>query len=156
MTATTQITPDNDAIITQIFISAPPARVFTALIDRAQALQWGKGPMFEMAAWELDPRPGGKWSFVSEEIGSKKKFAHHGKVLKIDPPHLLEYTWIADWHSDLTHDTVVRWDLTAVSGGTELKVTHSRLAAFPNERKGYAGGWPGLVTQIKQFVENNS
>jgi uncharacterized protein YndB with AHSA1/START domain len=58
--ATNQITPDNDAIITEIFIAAPPARVFTALIDRVQALQWGTGPMFEMALWELDPRAGGK------------------------------------------------------------------------------------------------
>jgi uncharacterized protein YndB with AHSA1/START domain len=33
------ITSNNDAVITEIEIGAPPARVFQALTDRAQALQ---------------------------------------------------------------------------------------------------------------------
>ena len=34
--ATAQITPDNDAILAEIFIAAPPARVFEAIADPKQ------------------------------------------------------------------------------------------------------------------------
>jgi hypothetical protein len=47
----------------------------------------------------------------------------------------------------------VRWELSAADGGTQVKVTHSGLAPMPEDCKGYAQGWPGLVTRIKQFVE---
>lgn len=151
--ATTQITPDNDAIVTEIFIAAPPERVFTALINREQALKWGRGPMFEVTEWDLDPRKGGKWSFLSQERNGSAKFTHHGEILRIEPPRLLEYTWFANWHE--ASPTVVRWDLQSVTGGTQLKVTHSGMAAMPEARKGYAGGWTGLVAQIKQFVESH-
>jgi uncharacterized protein YndB with AHSA1/START domain len=54
------ITPDNDAVVTEIEIAVPPQRVFHALIDRDQALQWGNSDAFEMTLWEMDARPGGK------------------------------------------------------------------------------------------------
>ena len=34
--ATTQITPDNDVVTAEIFIAAPPDRVFQALTDPTQ------------------------------------------------------------------------------------------------------------------------
>ena len=35
-----QITPDQDAIVTEIEIAAPPERVFQALTDPAQLMLW--------------------------------------------------------------------------------------------------------------------
>ena len=51
------ITPDQDAVIAEVQIAAPPERVFQALTQRAQALQWGTSAMFEIHVWEMDPRP---------------------------------------------------------------------------------------------------
>jgi uncharacterized protein YndB with AHSA1/START domain len=148
------ISPDNDTVITEIDIAAPPARVFQALIDRDQALQWGKGDAFEITLWQMDARPAGKWRFVStERKESAKAFDHHGEILQIDPPRLLEYSWFASWHSDLSHPTTVRWDLTPTKSGTHLKVTHTGLAALAGAAQGYGGGWTGLLTQIKTFIE---
>ncbi len=59
-TAKSVITSDNDAVVTEIEIAAPPARVFRALIEREQALQWGGGEAFEITEWEMDARPGGQ------------------------------------------------------------------------------------------------
>jgi len=155
--------------VTEIFIAAPPKRVFKALVDREQALKWGDGPRFTMTEWEMDARVGGKWSFVSKDRSNKDRsnkdrsnkesasgLEHHGKILKLEPPRLLEYTWYASWHSNQLQETVVRWDLSAVSSGTQVKVTHSGLAQMPAERKGYAGGWPGLLAAIKEFVESGN
>jgi len=150
------ITPDNGAVITEIEIAAPPGRVYQALTTREQALQWGRGDAFEVTLWEMDARPGGKWRFVSRErqgTGTGKAYDHHGEILQLDPPRLLEYSWFANWHPNPTHPTVVRWDLTPTKTGTLLKVTHSGLAPLPGAAQGYSEGWPGLVQQIKNFVE---
>ena len=37
--ATTQITPDNDVVLAEIFIAAPPDRVFQALTEPKQMVQ---------------------------------------------------------------------------------------------------------------------
>ena len=152
--ATAKITPDHDAVITEIEIAAPPARVFQALVDREQAMQWGGGKEYEITLWEMDARPGGKWRFISKERQAEGKiFEHEGEIIRIDPPRLLEYSWFANWHPDPKHRTVVRWELTPTTAGTRLKVTHSGLAALAGVAEGYAQGWPGLVQQVKNFVE---
>ena len=154
--ATTKITPDNDAVVSEIEIADPPQRVFRALIDREQALQWGTNDAFEMTLWEMDVRPGGKWRFVSKErkgAGAGKDFDHHGEIVEIDPPRLLSYSWFANWHENPSHPTLVRWELIPTKAGTRLKVTHSGLAALPGACQGYSQGWPGLVQSLKNFVE---
>jgi len=151
--ATTHITPDQDAVVAEVLIEAPPERVFQAIADRKQALLWGSNPKFQVIEWQLDPRLGGKWTSVSVEQGSSRKYEHHGEVLEIAPPRLLVYTWFANWHQLPSHQTIVRWDLSPAPGGTRLKAIHSGLAQLPDACKAYSQGWPGLVESIKVFVE---
>jgi uncharacterized protein YndB with AHSA1/START domain len=153
---TTIITPDNDAVVSEIEIAAPPERVFQALIDRKQAMQWGTNDAFEMTLWEMDVRPGGKWRFVSRErqgSGAGKAYDHHGEILEIDPPRVLSYSWFASWHENQSQQTIVRWELTPTKSGTRLKVVHSGLLPIPGACQGYSQGWPGLVQSLKDFVE---
>jgi len=59
--ATTQITPDNDVVLAEIFIAAPPDRVFQALTDPKQMSQWwGQKGLYRMMEHKADLRPGGK------------------------------------------------------------------------------------------------
>jgi uncharacterized protein YndB with AHSA1/START domain len=152
-----RIAPDKDAVITEIEIAAPPMRVFDALTIREQALQWGCGEAFEVTHWEMDGRAGGKWRFISKNRQEPGKvYEHEGEILQFVPPALLEYTWYANWHPNPAHRTVVRYDITPTKTGSNLKVTHSGLARLAGVAEGYAQGWPGLVEQIKSFVENLS
>ena len=73
--------------------------------------------------------------------------------MEFDPPRVLAYTWFGNWHDDPTSRTLVRWELTPKQGGTHVKVTHSGLALLPIARKDYSGGWPGVVEQLKKFLE---
>ena len=150
------ITNDGDAVITEIEIAAPPARVFQALVEREQALQWGAGDAFEMTHWEMDARAGGAWRFTSRQRAGGEAFDHHGEVVQIDPPRLLEVSWFASWHPDPAHRTVVRWELAPTKSGTRLKVTHSNLAPLAGLAQGYSQGWPGLVQQIKNYIEKST
>src|SRR5579863_1601691 len=111
------ITPDQDAVVTEIEIAAPPPRVFQALIDPKQTRQWGNTAAFEIKLWEIDARVGGIWRFVSREKSVKSgsgsaEFDHHGEILELDPPRLLVQTWYANWHEDPSQQTIVRWELT--------------------------------------------
>ncbi|HZR58969.1 MAG TPA: SRPBCC domain-containing protein [Terriglobales bacterium] len=155
---TTIVTPDQDAIIAEIQISAPPERVFKALSDTGELQRWFTNSECPVKLWQMEPRVGGRYSYASEKVSTVvngvSEFKCHGEVVECDPPRVFAYTWIANWHEDPNSRTLVRWELTPKQGGTHVKVTHSGLASLPAARKNYSGGWPGVVEQLKTFVES--
>jgi uncharacterized protein YndB with AHSA1/START domain len=86
-------------------------------------------------------------------VNGVSEFECHGEILECDPPRLLVYTWIANWHDSPGARTVVRWELTEKGSGTHVRVTHSGLTNLPVARKDYTGGWPEVVEMLKKFVE---
>jgi uncharacterized protein YndB with AHSA1/START domain len=156
---TTIVTPDQDTIVAEIQISAPPERVFHAISDADALQRWfGGSPECPVKTWKMEPRLGGRYSYATEKgpivVNGVSEFGCHGEILEFDPPRVLAYSWIANWHDDPTSRTLVRWELTSAQGGTHVRVTHSGLASLPVARKDYAGGWPGVVEQLKKFAEN--
>ena len=150
--ATTTITLDQDTIISEIDISAPPDRVFRGICDPETVRR--RAP--HLHVFEMDLRVGGKWRLeirMPRPHHGVSIVKHDGEILEIDPPRLLVYTWFANFHDDPKHRSVVRWELTATKSGTHVKVTHSGLTAEPQARKDYAGGWPGVLQEIKTFAE---
>jgi uncharacterized protein YndB with AHSA1/START domain len=172
--ATAQITRDNDAILAEIFIVAPPARVFEAIADPKQRAQWwgvntpstqGQHAVvpFRVVDSKSDFRVGGKWS--NEGIrGADERFHLEGEYLEIDPPRLLVHTRIADFVGDFT--TIVRWELeprevlglhTAgthkVGTGTLVRLRHSGFAGHVDQAKGHYAGWCASLVWLKDYVE---
>ena len=158
--ATAVITQNQDAVVSEIEIAAPPARVFQALIDPQQVMQWWTGGECQIESFAMDARPGGRWRYMTKQgklnVNGVSKFHCDGEVLEFDPPRVLSYTWFANWHEDTAERTVVRWELTPSPRGTTVKVTHSGLTRLPVSRKDYSGGWPGVVESLKKFVEQLS
>jgi uncharacterized protein YndB with AHSA1/START domain len=155
--STTTITPDQDAVVSEIEIAAPPGRVFQALTTTAELKRWFTSPDCPAKLWEMDPRPGGRYAYATEKgsvvVNGVSEFECHGEILEYDPPHVLAYTWLANWHDDVARRTIVRWELTPTKAGTHVKVTHSGLAQEAAARKDYSNGWPGVVQMLKSFVE---
>jgi uncharacterized protein YndB with AHSA1/START domain len=153
------ITADQDAVVCEIHVEAPPERVFAALTDSRQLLQWwGAEPSVTTRLWEIDPRPGGKWRMECTgcngmSVNGVTEFEVHGEIIEFSPPRLLAYTWIANWHSDPSHTTVVTWDLRRVGNGTLVKVTHSGLANESVCRRDYSGGWPGVLDLLDKYLK---
>ena len=100
------ITPDQDAIVSEIQIAAPPARVFQALTTAGELQRWfslsgvprqilgdGRAPRRPL------PLRHQKGSIV---VNGVREFECHGEILEYDPPRLLVYTWIANWHDDVS------------------------------------------------------
>jgi len=148
---------NNDAIVTEIQIAAPPDRVFKALTDPKALMRWFNSPECPVKSWEMDARPGARYRYSTEQgtivVNNVSELECHGEILEIDPPRLLVYTWIANWQDDKSRRTIVRWELTPEATGTRVKVTHSGLAEEDIARKDYSGGWPGVLENLKTFAE---
>ena len=155
------ITPDQDAVVSEIEIVAPPERVFQALTDEAQLVRWFNDTACPVKVWKMEPRRGGRYHYATEKsatvvVNGVNEFLCEGEILEFDPPRLLVYTWVGNWHLDKRLKTTVRWELTPVGGGTHVKVTHSGLATEDVARKDYSGGWLGVLTNLKSFAEKNA
>lgn len=152
--ATAKVSPDADAIVVEIQIAAPPDRVFKALIDPQQVVEWWRNETVSMEGFHLEPKVGSRWGCQTKQlVDGVNKFRVEGEILAYDPPRLLAYTWVANLHEDPKRRTEVRWELTPVSGGTLLKLTHSGLAQEQKSRQGYSSGWPDLLDRIKKLAE---
>ncbi len=155
------VAPNLDAVVAEIDIAAPPQRVFQALTDEAQLMRWFSGDAScPVKFWKFDPRKGGKYHYHTGEaehaVNGVTEFDCQGEILDFDPPRLLAYTWVGNWHDDKSLKTIVRYDLTATPTGTHIKVTHSGLATEEVCRNDYANGWPGVLSNLKTFLEKSS
>jgi len=138
----------DDRIIKQIIINAPAQRVFAALTDPQQRTKWwGAKGKFEVTHMESDLRPGGAWLMRGMRMGNQS-FVIRGEYREVQPPKILEFTWLPDWQEP---QTIVRFDLEEKDGKTELRVTHSDFTAeFAAERY---QGWQLLLGSVKAYVE---
>jgi uncharacterized protein YndB with AHSA1/START domain len=147
---TTHITPDNDVVVTEIFIAAPRERVFQAITDPQQAVQWwGRRDHYYFNEFTMDVRVGGKWSTsgASAKMGDLKV---HGEFLEVDPPRRLAYSWSSSWMPAFTK---VLWELKSQDNGTLVRLTHSGFAGNADQAQGHSHGWSLVFTWLQAFVE---
>lgn len=162
--ATAVITPNHDAVIAEIFIAAPPARVFQAISDPAQLPKWwGQSGLYRVTNSTMDVRPGGKWR--SDGVGEDgKPFYVEGEYLEVDPPRLLVHTWIGSYSGNLK--TTVRWELEPQtvnalhpsgprkSGtGTLVRVRQHGFAGDVQNATGHGEGWKRVLGWLEAYVE---
>jgi uncharacterized protein YndB with AHSA1/START domain len=162
--ATVAITPDQDVVTGEIFIAAPPARVFEAISDPNQTRRWwGQDSMYRITDTQADVRVGGKW--FSEGVGKDgKTFRIDGEYLEVDPPRLLVHTWIASWTGAIK--TIVRWELEpqSVHGlhpngpqragtGTLVRIRQEGFAGNPEAAAGHSEGWKRVLEWLLAYVE---
>lgn len=143
-------TTDTNAIVHEVTMNAPAERIFDALTDPAQRIQWwGMEGRFQLKEFDSDLRPGGKWAMRGTATEGRP-FLIHGEYREIDRPRLLSFTWLPDWYEGAT-ESLVRWDLTEHKGVTIVRLTHSNLkdeAARTSHR-----GWPQILGWLKDYTE---
>ena len=165
--ATATITPDKNTVVAEIFIAAPPARVFQAISDPAQLPKWwGQSGLYHIVKSTMDVRPGGTWR--SDGIGADGQSFHvEGEYLEVDPPRLLVHTWISSYSGSLK--TVVRWELEAQivnalhptgprkSGtGTLVRVTQAGFAGDLANATSHGEGWKRVLGWLEAYVEHGA
>jgi uncharacterized protein YndB with AHSA1/START domain len=151
--ATAVFTPSQDAVSCDIFIAAPRERVFQAISDPQQVVQWwGQPGMYRTTDFQMDLRPGGAWR--SAGMGADgKEFHVEGVYREVDPPRLIVYTWRSSWMNNL--ETLVRLELEPEHSGTRVRIQHSGFAGFPAAAKDHGNGWVRVLSWLQAFVERN-
>ena len=162
--ATATVTPDQNAVVAEIFIAAPPARVFQAISDPTQLPQWwGQAGLYHVTQSTMDVRPGGKWR--SDGVGADgQAFYVEGEYLEVDPPRLLVHTWVGSYSGPMK--TVVRWELEphTVHGlhpsgpkksgtGTLVRVRQEGFAGNLEFATSHGEGWKRVLGWLESFVE---
>jgi uncharacterized protein YndB with AHSA1/START domain len=161
--ATATLTPDQETVVAEIFIAAPPERVFEAISDPEQLSRWwGQNGLYRITERSADLRPGGKWSCAG--VGADgTEFSVEGEYLEIDPPRRLVHTWVASYQGPLK--TVVFWDLEpqTVHGlhpsgpkkagtGTLVKLRHEGFVGVPQSAINHGEGWKRVLAWLEAYV----
>ncbi|HZP00724.1 MAG TPA: SRPBCC domain-containing protein [Terriglobia bacterium] len=162
--ATATFTPDNDAVLVEILVAAPPARVFQAITDPRQTAQWwGQKGTYRVTDAHADVRPGGKW-WSAGVAADGTSFRVEGEYLEVEPPRLLVHTWNPSYSN--LRGTVVRWELVPhdlhglhsggphrMGTGTLVKLRHSGFAGNIEQCQGHGEGWKRVLGWMQAFVE---
>lgn len=164
--ATAQITPDNNAVLAEIFIAAPPERVFQAFTDPAQKSQWwGAKDQYRITEFHSDLCPGGKWKSVG--VGADgKPFQVDGEYLEVDLPRLIVHTWNPSfahlptrWFvSSSSRRTFTTFRAVVRGGGTGtlVKVRHEGFAGDAAQAQSHGEGWKRVLGWVQAFVETGA
>ena len=127
-------------------IKAPPARIWAAITQPEQMMQWWSpdaGPTLSVIA---DVRPGGRFSVVFRLLNGDE---HNptGIYQEVVPEKKLVFTW--DLPPDLV--SLVTFRLEPFEGGTVVTLTHEQL---PDEdaRASHEQGWSGLLNKLPVFL----
>ncbi|RME94345.1 MAG: SRPBCC domain-containing protein [Verrucomicrobia bacterium] len=127
--------------------SVPPAAVWQAL-STAESL---RGWSFEQVA-AFRPEPGFETCFVVASGG--REFPHRWTVLEAEPGRRLVLRWRYDGYAG---DSIVRFELEAVAGGTRVVLTHQATADFPADipefsRENCEAGWRWLLDSLGRYL----
>jgi len=100
-------------------LAHPPEAVWEAITDPKQLSKW-----YMMRA-SVDRRAGGSIDFS----GGPGDFHVTGRILRWDPPFVLEYEWKIGPRQGMPagEDAVVRWELVKDAGQTVLTLTHRNV-----------------------------
>lgn len=125
------------------FIPHSIDRVWAALTDKDQMKQW----YFDLD--QFKPEKGFIFKFAGK--GHKgENYNHVCEILECKEPHVLSYSWTYEGYAGYS---VLKFELSSVENGTQLRLTHTGLDSFPKNNPDFAiesfnGGWSMLIGQL--------
>ncbi len=128
-------------------IAARPSIVFDALTTpEGIACWWGPdaGPVLLA---ETDVRVGGRYR-VRFRMLDGSEYESYGEYLEVVRPERLAMSWRWTGGED-PWESRVEIDLRAITDGTELTFTHSRLRD-EEARRGHEKGWNGALDKLER------
>ena len=121
-------------------IAAPPATVFSFLIEPEKLLRWLG------VQGDIDPTVGGR-----VRIDVTGGDVVEGTYLAIEAPHRVSFTWGWTGHPDVPPaSTTVTFDLEPDGDGTALTLTHAGLPAGVDDE--HAVGWTYFLARLPVAV----
>ena len=140
-------------VLATVQIAAPAERVFQALTDPRELMQWWGSPeTYHADKWEADLQVGGRWRVEGKRADGTPYWVH-GRFLEIDAPRRLVHTWQHNWDADHP-ETKVTYTLDEVPGGTRVTVRHEGFATRSEACNAHATGWERVLAWLESHLEN--
>lgn len=140
------------AHVYEIFIRAPRERVWEALVDPDQTVEY-----FHRTRIESSFEPGAPYRYV---LATDDRDAVDGEIEVCEPPHRLVMTWRVLYDAAMNEEPPgrVEWTLTPVGDGEVTRVTlrHGDLALSPLTWEHVRLGWVGVIDSLKSFLETGT
>lgn len=120
------------ALVATARLNAPVEKVWSAHIEALYVQRWWAPEGYLNREVEVHAVEGGSWRVVQVDPEGNA-FSFYGRFEKVEPAHLLQYTFTSELFPDVR--TWVRVEMTAAPTGTVLVTTH----VFPDlfHRDGY-------------------
>jgi uncharacterized protein YndB with AHSA1/START domain len=123
-------------------IDAPPERVFRALTDARELMQWF--PSFA----ESDPRTGGDYVLQFEFDDESKNHTYAGRYEDVTPNERVRYPWNGQFG-----ETTVEFELRPSDPGTEVVLEHSGWTEEAEEaRRLHEQGWGFFLDNLERYL----
>jgi uncharacterized protein YndB with AHSA1/START domain len=135
----------------ELWLAAPPSRVFRALTT-PELLEawWGDEAVYTTHDWQLRPAVGTPWRC---EVRLRNGRRHHiaGTVLEVVPERRLRFSWQPSW--DGMPQTEVSFELEAQRGGTRLALRHHGFQPDFSGLETHRVGWPWVLDWLARHVK---
>lgn len=124
----------------------PPAKVWRALTEPALLQRW----LLPIVATKLEP--GARFTLHADPQPGWDGIVHC-RLLEIEPPSRLSYTWIVG-EPDTGLDTVVTFTLTSTVQGTRLTIEQSGFKSDQKQALGGARyGWQMMTDRLIDLLD---
>jgi uncharacterized protein YndB with AHSA1/START domain len=127
------------------YIAAKPEKVWEGFVSPES-----NRILFMGAELEADFKPGGSMAWVGPGPDGKRVAYVHGKVLRFEPPKLLQYTFAMGQNDKMSRATV---ELVPETEATKVTVTHDEWAEDDPTYAACADGWPRILSRLKTLIE---
>lgn len=134
-----------------VFIAAPAARVFDALTDPDQLVQF-----FPVERVESDRCAGGAIRLFGVVDGAA--FVDDGRIDIYEAPGTFQYTYWSDNHGterSPTTEMTIRYSLREETGGTRVDLHHDNLLTAQRHAQ-MRVVWDFLLDRLREFVEDGA
>ena len=140
------------------FIAAPRARVFAAFANPNEIKEWLGPKEAHCLDAKADVRAGGAYAFRMRsgetcEDGGISEITVRGEYLEVRSPERLVFTWA--WEGDPDTGSRVTVDFLELDGGTDLQLTHEKLASAAS-RDRHTHGWSGSIEKLARLCAPES
>jgi uncharacterized protein YndB with AHSA1/START domain len=129
-----------------VYINSTPDKVFAALTDADMSAQYWSGNR-AVSDWKVG-------SPFTLQLQRREKSDVVGKVLEVDPPRRLSYTFHPH-HDGLEKEgpSRVTFEIEPLPGQVKLTITHDEFPVGSEVLEQVSRGWPQVMSSLKSFLE---
>ena len=135
-------------LLVRKWIRASPERLFEAWTQPAQLRQWWGPKDVECIHADVDAHVGGQYR-IGNRFPDGQVVWIRGEFERVEPPHLLVYTWHVE-PQEIGERVTVQFEHR--DSGTEVVVTHEKIAT-QDARDAHERGWRGCLDGLETHAQ---